>query len=355
VGGDLVISRVCYATREDVKAALDFKESARNNSQIDRALQSSAEKIEGFTHRKFFPKLATRVFDWPNYQRSYPWRLWLNQNEVISVTTLSSGGVVIPSNQYFLEPANDGPPYTHIDLDRSTSAAWSSGATPQHSISIAGLWGFNADTAAAGALASAMTDTTGTVATITDSSLVGTGDTILIDSERMLVTARSMVTTGQTQQSGASTVSQADVALTVTDGTKYAVGEILLLDSERMLIVDIAANVLTVKRSWDGTVLATHSGATVFAPRQLTVVRGTLGTTAATHLISAPVARQAYPSLIRDLAIAESVNQVLQETSGYALVVGEGDTVRPASGAGLAELWAEVVARYGRNTRSRVI
>jgi hypothetical protein len=85
------------------------------------------------------------------------------------------------------------------------------------------------------------------------------------------------------------------------------------------------------------------------------VIRGTLGTTAATHLISAPVARQAYPSLIRDLAIAESVNQVLQETSGYALVVGEGDTVRPASGAGLAELWAEVVARYGRNTRSRVI
>lgn len=351
-----MITRVCYCTREDVKASVDFKESARNNPQIDRAMQSAAEKIEGFTHRKFYPLLATRVFDWPNYQRAYPWRLWLNQSEVISITTLTSGGVVIPSNQYFLEPANEGPPYSRIDLNRSTSAAWSAGATPQHSISVTGLWGYCTATVPAGTLAAAMSDTTGTAVTISDSSLIGAGDTILVDAEQLLVTNRSMASTGQAQQgAGAGTASAADVALTVTDGTKYAVGETLLLDSERMLVVDIAANVLTVKRAFDGSVLATHSGATVYAPRQLTVVRGTLGTTAATHLNAAAVVRNAPPSLIRDLAIAESVNQVLQETSGYALVVGEGDTVRPASGAGLAELWTEVTARYGRNLRQRVI
>jgi hypothetical protein len=164
-----------------------------------------------------------------------------------------------------------------------------------------------------------------------------------------------MTSTGQVQQSGVSTASASDVALGVSDGTKFAVGELLLLDSERMLIVDIAGGVLTVKRAYDGSVLGIHSGATIYAPRLLTVVRGTLGTTAATHLINAAVARQAPPSLVRDLNLAEAANQVLQETSGYALVVGEGDTVRPASGAGLAELWAEVTAGYGRNTRSRVI
>jgi len=350
------LTRPCYCTREDVRGATDFKESARNSAQIDRALQSAADKIDGFTHRRFYPQLATRVFDWPNYQHAAPWRLWLNQHEVISVTVLTSGGIVIPANQYFLEPANSGPPFTHIELDRSSAAAFTAGATPQHAISVTGLWGYTAAAVSAGTLAAAMSDTTGTSATVTDSSSAGVGDSLLIDAERLLVTGRAMITTGQAQQgAGAGTAVASDVALTVTDGTKYFSGETLLLDSERMLIVDIAANVLTVKRAWDGSVLATHAAATIFAPRLLTVTRGALGTTAATHLNAAPVSRHAPPSLIRDLAVAEACNQVLQETAGYALVIGEGASIHQISGAGLAELWDEVITVFGRSARRRTV
>jgi hypothetical protein len=299
---------------------------------------------------------ATRVFDWPNAERSYPWRLWLNQHELISVSVLVSGGVTITAGQYFLEPANSGPPFTRIDLNRATVAAFTSAATPQHSVSVTGVFGYRADTAPAGALAAAVTDTTGTAVTVTDSSKTGAGSSLLTDSERFLVTDTAMVTTAQAQQgAGAGTAVASDVALTVTDGTKYAVGEVLLLDSERMRIIDIAGNVLTVKRAWDGTVLATHTGAIIYAPRLLTVVRGALGTTAATHLIAAPVSVHVVPGIVAELAVAEAINLFLQETSGYARTVGAGDNVRMAGGAGLADLRARCLSAAGRKSRQRTI
>ncbi len=347
------MSRICYATREDVKRAPDFKESARNNAQIDRALESSADKIDGFCHRRFYPVLATRYFDWPNFQRAYPWRLWLNQNDLISVTSLTSGGFAIPANQYFLEPVNSGPPFTHVELNRATAAAFTAGATPQRAIAITGMWGYSATTAPAGVLAAAVTDTTGTTVTVTDSSAMGVGDSVLIDAERMIVADRAMADT--TVAFTGLSASAADNMVTVPDGTKFAAGEILAADGERMLVTDVTGNALSVRRGWDGTVLAEHTSGTLFAARSLTVIRGALGTTAATHGNAAPVLRHKPPSLVRDLSIAESVNQVLQETSGYALVTGEGATVRPAAGAGLAELWDEVMATFARSVRQRVI
>jgi hypothetical protein len=354
----MAITGVCYCTREDVKTALDIKETARVNAQVDRALAGARDSVETLCNRKFYPQADTRFFDWPNYDRAYPWRLWLYADEVISVSALSSGGTVIPQSQYFLRAGRGytGPPFTYIELDRSTSAAFRGGATPQRSVSVTGVFGFGADTAPAGALAAPVTDTTGTSVTLSDSSRAGAGSSLLIDSERMLVTDTAMVTTAQAQQgAGAGTAVASDVALTVTDGTKYAVGEVLLLDSERMRIADIAGNVLTVKRAWDGSVLATHSGATIFAPRLLTVTRGALGTTAATHLNAAPAARHAVPGIVAELAVAEAINLFLQETSGYARTVGAGDNVRMAGGAGLADLRARCLSAAGRKSRQRTI
>jgi hypothetical protein len=116
-----------------------------------------------------------------------------------------------------------------------------------------------------------------------------------------------------------------DVTIAVTTGTSYTVGEILLLDSERMLIVDIAGNNLTVKRAWDGTVLAAHTGSTIYAPRRLTVTRGAVGTTAATHSNGAAITRHVVPGLIKELCVAEALNTLLQETGGYSRVIGTGN------------------------------
>jgi hypothetical protein len=56
-----------------------------------------------------------------------------------------------------------------------------------------------------------------------------------------------------------------------------------------------------------------------------------------------------------ELAIAEAENTILQKTSGYSRTVGEGDSLRLASGAGLADIRARAVAAYGRKARQRAV
>lgn len=353
----MAITSPVYCTREDVKSALDIKDTFRNNAQVDRAIMSAATDIYGMLHRRFYPEDGIKYWDWPNYQGAAPWRIWFDQYDLVTATQVTAGGVAIPLGNIFFEPVNKeaDEPYEYLELDRSTSAAFSAGGTPQRDVGITGTWGYCNVTAAAGSLAAAVTDTTGTSVTVSDSSLIGAGQIILIGSERMLVTDRAMNSTGTTLAGNLTSQNNA-VAVPVSDGTAFHAGETILIDSERMLVTDITSNTLTAKRAWDGSVLAAHtSGVSVYAPRLLTVTRGALGTTAATHTNSTAVAKNVFPGLVVELAVGLALNTVLQETSGYARTVGAGDNVRNASGAGLANLTARTVARYGRKARSRVI
>lgn len=349
------VTRVCYCSREDAKSALDLFEVTRTNAQLDRAIQDASDNIDGAMHRKFFPEDTTRYFDWPNFQYAYPWRIWFEQYDLVVATAVTSGGQSISLGNLFFEPANkqQHEPFTYVEIDRSTNSAFGVGNTPQHDVAITGTWGYTAQATGAGILAVALTDTTGTSVQVSDSSVVGVGDLIIIDSERMLVQEKSFLDT--TVAFSSLTASNANNVISVVDGTKFSTGEILLLDSERMLITDIAGNNLIVKRAFDGTILAVHTSGDIYAARKLTVERGKLGTTAATHLINAAVSRHVPPSLIRALCVAEALNTCLQETSGYSRTVGEGDNSRPASGSALSQKWAQAIRRYGRSSRSAVI
>jgi hypothetical protein len=349
---------IWYCSREDVKSALDTKETARNNRQVDRAIESASVTINGLCHRKFYPELRTMTWDWPNAQRARSWRLWLDANELISITTMTSGGVVIPEPDRFLYPA-DGPPFTRLELDLDSSAAFSAGDTHQRSVSILGLFGYNADEVHAGALADAVNDSATTM-DVTDSAAIGVGHILRVGAERMVCTGKSMLTTGQTLQAPVDAQAKT-VLIPVTNGAAFAVDEVVLLDAERMLIVDIAGNNLIVKRAWDGSVLASHTGATIFALRRLVVERGALGTTAASHLAAAPIARHLVPGPINTLAIAEALTTVQQEGSGYARIVGSGDknfnssNARLAAGVGLEDLRSAAYTACGRKARSRAV
>jgi hypothetical protein len=249
----------------------------------------------------------------------------------------------------FLEPNSLGPPYNRLEIDKSTRSAFAAGTTTQRAIAVTGTFGYCDTTESAGTLAAAVSTTSATALTVSDSSLIGNGDTIKVDSERMLVTGRTMTTTSQTLLTPVGAL-VSDVTLAVTTGSSYAVGETLLLDSERMLVVDISGNNLTVKRAWDGTVLAAHTGSTIYAPRLLTVTRGLTGTTAATHLNAAAVSRQTVPVPIKDLTIAYALVRFLQETSGYARnIVGTGDRMTVATGGALPNLRKQVIEQYGRS------
>jgi hypothetical protein len=346
-----------YCTIEDVKGALDVKASAYADKQILRAIESASRAIDGQMHRTFWPQVDTRYFDWPNRQYAPAQTLWLEQHELLSVTTLTAGGVAIPAADFDLEPNGDGPPFDRIELDLSSSASFGGGTTFQRSISITGVFGYGNDTDAAGALAEAL-DGTETGVDVTDSSLVGTGDTILIGTEYMSVTGRSMLATGVTiHASDSLTASAADVSILCSSATGIPqVGEVVLIDSERMLVVDLAGTTLTVKRAHDGTVLAAHAAlAGLYAPRTLTVVRGALGTTAAAHADTTAVSRHAPPGLIRDLAIAEAIVRFEQEGAGYARTVGSGESERNASLAGLVDLRQQAARQYRRKARMRAI
>jgi hypothetical protein len=355
----MAVSRVCYATREDVQRAPDFRTTAQGSRQIDRAIQSASDLIEAELHRVFYPRDTTYKFDWPDNQGPPPWRFWFNQWDLVSATLVESPhGTTIPLGNVIFRPVNRKPgwPFTYMELDISSVSVFQAGATPQLAIWVTGTWGFTADTDPAGILAAAIVSTTAITITVSDGSAMGVGDMIIADSERMLVTEKAAVTTGQTNLSGATTADESDVAITVTSGAAINLGEVLLLGSERLLVTDVTGNVVTVIRQWDGTVLATHNAATTLnAYRSLTVARGQYGTTAATHSNSAPLSRHRPPALIRDLCIAEGVNRVLQETSGYSRTVGESDSAQAAPGDALAELWDEATTAYGRRARSRAI
>lgn len=53
-----------------------------------------------------------------------------------------------------------------------------------------------------------------------------------------------------------------DTTLTVTLGTDFAIGQTILIDSEQLLITNISGNNLTVVRALNGTVAASHTDAT---------------------------------------------------------------------------------------------
>jgi hypothetical protein len=348
-----------YATREDVMRALDVKLTARNTRQVDRALESASRDVEALCHRTFAPETATKSFNYPGPQIGRTWKLWLNANELISVTTLTSGGTTISASDFFLEPNQYGPPYNRIEIDLDSSAAFSSGDTHQRAITVTGLWGYRNDETTVGALTAAIATTTATTLTVNAaaSAELGVGSVLRLDSERLQVTGRTMADTGQNVGGSGLTAQQNSVTLAVSDSSAFAVDEVLLIESERMLVVDIAGNQLTVKRAWDGSVLAAHAaGADIYAPRTLTVSRGALGTTAATHSSGASVVRWDPPGLVRDLVIAEAENRITNEQAGYARVrrTGDGGTSeRALDQTALSALRTQVYNAHGRKGRVR--
>lgn len=350
-----------YCTREDVKQALDMKETARSNTLIDRAVQAATDTVTGQLHRVFYPVLATRYFDWPD-QYARPWRLWLDDSELIELYTLSSGGVTIPNANVNLEPNRYGPPYNRIELRIDTSSAFGGGQTPQRAIGAFSLWGYRNDEAPAGAVAAAVTLTAASM-DVTDSASIGVGQIIRVGAERLIVTEKTMKATGQTLQADM-TAQQNNQILRVVDGTQFTVGETLLLDAERMRIDDIAGNNLTVKRGWDGSTLAVHSGSAIYAPRTLTVTRGALGTAAGTMAQGDPIVAWQCPGAVRNLAVAEALVDLLRGSSGYAgqtgvgsqsRTVGGGAAVRTAPGVAIGDLRDQVYTSHGRKNRGRAV
>lgn len=341
-----------YASRADVKSALDYRETARNNVQVDRAIETASRAVNSLTRRRFSPTIGTKVFDWPNNQYAPTWRLWLEDRELISATLVTSGGVTIAPANYFLEPAADGPPYNRLEINLAGPAAFGSGNTRQRSISITGLWGYTDVSLTVGTLVGSLSSSA-TSLVVSNGATVDVGHTLTLDAERVQVNERAFAASGQTL-AVALGASNAGQVVAVQSGPAINVGETISVDAERMLVVDVTGNNLTVRRAWDGSTLAAHLiSAAVNVSRTFTVTRAVLGTTAATHNSAITVTRWVPPPLVVELTIGEATSILLQESIGFTKAGGNTD----ASGVGttdrgLPRLRAQVISAHGRKGRA---
>ena len=310
-----------YCSREDVKDAASIR-GASQNSTIDTIIEAESRAIDNALSRFFIPKTATKTFHWPPSNNYNPTALYLN-DWLISVTTLKtkaqdSSPTTISSNDYFLEPNNDAPPYTRVEIDLSSTSSLDAGDTPQRSIEIVGSWGHDANTNSAGTVASGLSsDAAATSFTCSDGSLIGVGSSLLIDSEQLFVSERSNAQVGSEALTGSVAALQSTVTVPVTTGSNWNAGEVIQVNSEKMLIDSISSNNLTVQRAYDGSVLAAHSSSDqVHGFRVLTVERGANGTTAATHSNSTAISVYSIPHDIKLLTLRSAIATFYQMESG---------------------------------------
>lgn len=338
-------SRTWYTTLEAVKGALDVAETARNNAQVTRILDSSARTVEGHLKRRFRPWTGTRTLH-PISTRP-AWQLPLGRYELIAPTLVESGGTTVDPADYTLVPAAgntdpDGPPYSQLDLvDQS---AWAT------DVDITGTWGYRNDEETVGALTSQLGDGADDVASVAWTTAdIGTGDVLRIDDERVVVRARTWSDSGQNLGVPGLTASMAATTVEVTTGSAYAAEEILLIDAEKMRVVDVAGNRLIVIRAWDGSVLAAHTvGADIYSLTGVQLDRGQLGTTAAVHDSAAVIYRHVVPGLVGEFQLAEAITMLEQELGAYGRTVRSGEAMSTVGAVGLEGLRADAIRAYGR-------
>ena len=335
-----------YATREAVKAAGGIV-GAKVDTLIDGYIESATASVEELLGLRFIPQTTTRYYPWPQ-RAGNSLILYLKKKDLLALTTLQAkaqDSSPTTITDYFLEPINDSP-YDRIEIDKSSSAAFEAGDTSQRSISVLGRWGHSEDTKAAGALAEA-DDGSETALNVTDSSLIDTGDTILIGTEAQFVSGRTQLTTGTTLNDTL-TADLNDVTVTLADGTAVIQGEVILIESEKMLVVAISGDDLAVERGYGGSVLAAHStGKTVYAPRTLTVVRGVNGTTAATHDSADPITKYAPPADVVTYVMALAVHSLKQGESGWTGQIGGPEGGVQIRTFGIDKLREDLIENYG--------
>ncbi len=339
---------IAYVTREVAKEAIDSTESAYNDRQFDRVIQSASRSVEGILRRTCYPEVATRYFPWP--QDSAAGRLWLGDHDLIALTGATSGGVTIPPADIVPGPAEFGAPYDRLDLTAASGGSWFGGSEPENANAVSGLWCGCAIVELDGGSTVEALDASETGVDSSGSPEIGVGSILRVGAERMLVTGRTMLDTGQ-NTAGTLSSSNADRALAVASGAAFSVGESILVESERMLVQDIAGNTLIVRRAHDGSVLAAHpSGADVYAPRTLTVVRGALGTTAAAHDAASPILVFEVPGLVAELTLALALTTLGARQAGYVRYrrLEGGDKEASVS---TAEIRADALRVYGKGPR----
>lgn len=285
----------------EIESDLDlFGLAPREESKlIDRIVAASDWIENNRALGAFIPHTLTESFDGKGGRE---FRL---AKPLLEITSITSDGSTLSASDYIKRPRNGlwdfGPCLRlEIDPDASSLSAWSS---RRDGISIVGKWGKYLSTLALSATVANTTEisSSGTSLKVSNGAKVSPGMVLLCGTEQLVVNATEAKTSVASLSNGA----QTDTALTLTvdSGADFNINEVIRLDSEDQFIEDIASNVLTVKRGWNGTTQAAHANDTaITVQRTYTVKRGCNGTTAAAHANGATLARYMPPMDVNGLA-----------------------------------------------------
>jgi hypothetical protein len=206
-----------YASTEDFKAFLagdpsSYGTATGGDATLLSLLEGASRRVDGWTMRSDFgsgygPRIGTNRYDHDGSST-----LLLN-DDLIGATGVSvldgTGGSTVSfaaDTDYYLKPYS-GPPYTELEVT-GLGEGLTSGLRV---VSIAGTFGYSAETAPAGTVA--LASSSATSATVTG-ALVYAGQTLLVGSEQVYVTA----STGGT----ALTVARGQNGTTAAAGTAAA-------------------------------------------------------------------------------------------------------------------------------------
>jgi hypothetical protein len=181
-----------YATLLELKNYLTPRGLSSSNITTDTnddsimsvMLEGISRWIDDQTHRTFYPRIETRLFDYPDDE------ILFLDDDLLSLTTLTNGdSTVITSVQYVLYPKN-AYPKQWVKILPSTSLTWqpTDDGDAESAISVLGWWGVHNNYtqrawSIAGTLGAAMTDTTTTSLTMTAGHTVVKDEVYKIDNE----------------------------------------------------------------------------------------------------------------------------------------------------------------------------
>lgn len=337
------MTRIWYASEQDVKRSADIPSTADLDDNIARALDEGSQAVDDLCRRYFYPISTVHYFPWPQDINQPSNTLYLNKHGLIELDELTNGdGAIIPPSQYDLGPKQYGPPFTKITVAGSFST---NAMFPDRSIRGEGTYGYQIDEKT---VTQTINQLTGTSVTLVDGSAVGVGSLIRIGTERLVVAAKGGWVDSENVAAIILEAKKSADRFTVTDGAAFHVGEEILMDSEVMRIQRIAGNRLIVKRAVDGSVLEEHSTDEVLVDRHIRVERSVLGSSAFDTAADADVHLFKFPPRVSQLARAEALTIMGFDIASYATSTGQGDADIKHSTKPLEDLRNKVFQQYGR-------
>jgi hypothetical protein len=335
-----------FATARGQTASTDPNDDAN----IQMIIENVSRYFDDATHRTFYPRYETRYFDVPILQNS-PRNLFLDDDllQEVSIINGDTQDLVTMSTSlggkvYNLKPKNYYPKYA-IQIIGPASIFWifNGIGSVEKVIAVTGWWGFHnkydqRGWTAIGTLSAAITDTTSTSFSLTAGHTLVPDKIVKIDNEIMNIsTVQSLAIASSTNATpieittstphGLATGNQVVIANHLVNTNANGTWVITWVSTTKFTLTGSVGNGVGAAT---GTVLSNSVASNTFSVNQ----RGDNGSTAATHLVNAPVYVWNVQPEIK-MATLMTVQSIYSErsgqptSSGKVTVTAAGVVIRP--------------------------